>query len=103
MAVDAVSGVEAAPLTVASRGRLARLRELGPFLPAGLLVGVLFFIPLAVMFVFSLWETNANLDIVPTWTLNNYGRFFESSAYVRTLTKTVIMGVAGAGSCLGFA
>jgi spermidine/putrescine transport system permease protein len=103
MAVDAVSGVEAAPLTVASRGRLARLRELGPFLPAGLLLGVLFFIPLAVMFVFSLWETNANLDIVPTWTLNNYGRFFESSAYVRTLTKTVIMGVAVTAICLVFA
>ena len=103
MAVDVVSGVEAAPLTVASRGRLARLRELGPFMPAGLLLGVLFFIPLAVMFVFSLWETNANLDIVPTWTLNNYGRFFESSAYVRTLTKTVIMGVAVTAICLVFA
>jgi len=103
MAVDVVSGVEAAPLTVASRGRLARLRELAPFLPAGLLLGVLFFIPLAVMFIFSLWETNANLDIVPTWTLNNYGRFFESSAYVRTLTKTVIMGVAVTAICLVFA
>src|SRR5262245_38055201 len=100
MTAEAVSGVEAAPLTVVSRGRTARLRELAPFLPAGLLLGVLFFIPLAVMFVFSLWQTNANLDIVPTWTLDNYAAFFESTAYVRTLGKTVLMGGAVTAICL---
>jgi spermidine/putrescine transport system permease protein len=57
-------------------------------------------VPLGVMFVFSLWTTNANLDIVPVWNLDNYARFFESSAYVRTLGKTVLMGVAVTGICL---
>jgi hypothetical protein len=31
------------------------------------------------MFIFSLWTTNANLDIVPTWNLDNYAQFFETA------------------------
>jgi spermidine/putrescine transport system permease protein len=100
MTAEVVTGVESAPVTVVSRGRTARLRELAPFLPAGLLLGILFFVPLGVMFVFSLWTTNANLDIVPVWNLDNYARFFESSAYVRTLAKTVIMGAGVTVICL---
>jgi len=100
MTAEVVGGVDVAPPTVASRGRTARLRELAPFLPAGLLLGVLFFVPLAVMFIFSLWTTNANLDIVPVWNLDNYAQFFNSSAYVRTLGKTVIMGAAVTAICL---
>jgi len=74
-------------------------------MPAGLLLAVLFFVPLAVMFVFSLWQSNANLDIVPTWTLQNYQTFFESPAYIRTLAKTMAMGAAVTVICLisGFA
>jgi spermidine/putrescine transport system permease protein len=100
MTANVAGGVESAPLTVISRSRLARLRELAPFLPAGLLLGILFFIPLAVMFVFSLWTSNANLDIVPTWSLDNYATFFQSAAYVRTLGKTVLMGGAVTAICL---
>jgi len=102
MTAEVVGGVDVAPPTVASRGRTARLRELAPFLPAGLLLGVLFFVPLAVMFIFSLWTTNANLDIVPTWNLDNYAQFFETGAYVRTLAKTVAMGAAVTTICLVF-
>jgi len=100
MTAEVVGGVEAAPPSVVSRGRTARLRELAPFLPAGLLLAVLFFVPLGVMFVFSLWTTNANLDIVPVWNLDNYARFFETGAYVRTLAKTVAMGAAVTAICL---
>jgi spermidine/putrescine transport system permease protein len=63
---------------------------------------VLFFVPLAVMFIFSLWTTNANLDIVPTWNLDNYAQFFQTGAYVRTLAKTVAMGAAVTTICLLF-
>jgi spermidine/putrescine transport system permease protein len=100
MTVEMASGAESAPLAEVSRGHAARLRELAPFVPAGLLIGVLFFIPIAVMFVFSLWQTNANLDIVPTWTIDNYARFFESGTYVRTLAKTVLMGGVVTAICL---
>jgi spermidine/putrescine transport system permease protein len=100
MTAEVVGGVEAAPPTVVSGGRTARLRELAPFLPAGFLLAVLFFAPLGVMFIFSLWTTNANLDIVPVWNLDNYAQFFEGGAYVRTLAKTVIMGAAVTAICL---
>ena len=100
MTAEVVTGVEAAPVAVVSRGRSARLRELAPFVPAALLLGILFFLPLGVMFIFSLWTTNANLDIVPVWNLDNYAQFFNSSAYVRTLGKTVIMGAAVTAICL---
>ena len=100
MTAEVVTGVEAAPVAVVSRGRSARLRELAPFIPAALLLGILFFLPLGVMFIFSLWTTNANLDIVPVWNLDNYAQFFNSSAYVRTLGKTVIMGAAVMAICL---
>ena len=33
--------------------------------------------PLAMMFVFSLWSTNENLDVVPVWTLENYAELLQ--------------------------
>jgi spermidine/putrescine transport system permease protein len=97
---EIVGGASLAPPASTGRGRRARFRELSPFLPAGLLLAGLFFVPLAVMFVFSLWQSNANLDIVPTWSLQNYETFFESPTYVRTLAKTMIMGAAVTVTCL---
>jgi spermidine/putrescine transport system permease protein len=102
MTAEVVTGVEPISVTVVSRSRSARLRELAPFLPAALLLGILFFVPLGVMFIFSLWTTNANLDIVPVWNLDNYAQFFETGAYVRTLGKTVVMGAAVTTICLLF-
>jgi len=92
MATETVGGVALAPPTSVGDGRAARLRQLAPFLPAGLILVGLFFVPIALMFVFSLWDTTENLDIVPTWDLHNYQAFFDSPTYVRTLAKTMIMG-----------
>ena len=100
MTAEVVTGVEPTSVTVVSRSRSARLRELAPFVPSALLLGILFFVPLGVMFIFSLWTTNANLDIVPVWNLDNYAQFFETGAYVRTLGKTVVMGAAVTTICL---
>src|SRR3990170_2643723 len=92
MATETVGGVALAPPTSVGDGRAARLRQLAPFFPAGLILVGLFFVPIALMFVFSLWDTTENLDIVPTWDLHNYQAFFDSPTYVRTLAKTMIMG-----------
>jgi spermidine/putrescine transport system permease protein len=67
---------------------------LAPFLPAGFILVGLFFVPLTVMLAYSFWTTNANLDVVPVWTLENYEHFFKNPAYVRTLIKTLILGAA---------
>jgi spermidine/putrescine transport system permease protein len=72
--------------------RAARLRRFAPFIPAGLILAGLFFVPLAVMFVFSFWSTAANLDVIPVWSLENYRNFFENATYVRTLLKTLLIG-----------
>ena len=89
-----------APPTTMTIGRNARLRQLAPFLPAGAILVGLFFAPLALMFVFSFWQTNEKLDIVPTWSLQNYANFFDNPTYVRTLAKTIIVGVGATLACL---
>jgi ABC-type spermidine/putrescine transport system permease subunit I len=81
-------------------GRRARLGELAPFLPAAVLLAVLFFVPLAVMFVFSFWETDFSLDIVPNWNLDNYASFLRSTSYFGTLGKTMLMGAGVTVICL---
>ena len=100
METQIVGGVATAPPTPVSGGRAARLRQLAPFLPAGFILVGLFFVPLAVMFVFSLWSTNENLDVVPVWSLENYQNFFETPTYVRTLLKTSIIGAGVTITCL---
>jgi ABC-type spermidine/putrescine transport system permease subunit I len=100
MATTIVGGAATAPPTANSRGPAARARQLAPFVPAALILLGLFFVPLALMFVFSLWSTNANLDIVPVWSLENYQNFFDNPTYVRTMFKTLIIGVGVTVICL---
>jgi ABC-type spermidine/putrescine transport system permease subunit I len=89
-----VGGVALAPPTSIPTRPSGRLGRLAPFLPAGFILVGLFFVPLTVMLAYSFWTTNANLDVVPVWTLENYEHFFKNPAYVRTLIKTLIMGAA---------
>ena len=100
MATEIVGGAAVAPPTAVSGGRAARLRKLAPFLPAGLILVGLFFVPLAVMLVFSFWSTNESLDVVQVWTIENYANFFDNPTYVRTLMKTMIMGAGVTLACL---
>jgi spermidine/putrescine transport system permease protein len=88
----------ASPASVPRPG--TRLGQLAPFLPAGLILVGLFFLPLTLMVVFSLWQTNERLDIVPTWSLENYTNFFVNPTYARTLFKTLVMGAVVTAACL---
>jgi spermidine/putrescine transport system permease protein len=99
MSVEAVGGVLAPPTPVAG-GRRERLLRLAPFLPAAIILVGFFFAPLALMVVFSFWQTNERLDIVTTWSLENYANFFNNPAYVRTLAKTIGIGVLVTATCL---
>jgi spermidine/putrescine transport system permease protein len=100
MASEIVGGAVTAPPTSVTGGSTARLRRIAPFLPAGLIMVGLFFVPLAVMLVFSFWSTNERLDVVPIWTLENYQNFFSNPTYVRTLVKTMFMGALVTVVCL---
>ena len=100
MATDIVGGASVAPPTTLRGGRLARPLELAPFLPAGLILVGLFFVPLGLMFVFSFWSTDERLNVVPVWTLENYQNFFQNPTYVRTLFKTMLIGAGVTVICL---
>jgi spermidine/putrescine transport system permease protein len=63
----------------------------------------LFLVPMAIMFVFSLWRTNTNFDVVADWNLNNYARFFNQPTYIRTFAKTLVMAAAVTGAGLALA
>jgi ABC-type spermidine/putrescine transport system permease subunit I len=100
MATEIVGGAAAAPPTAVAGGRTSRPRQLAPFLPAAMILVGLFFVPLALMFVFSLWSTDENLDVIPVWSLENYQNFFDNPTYVRTLFKTMAIGAGVTVMCL---
>jgi spermidine/putrescine transport system permease protein len=105
MTTEARSGAGQAPLAGSARGLAARLGRAAPFLPGLLVLAFLFLIPMAIMFVFSLWRTNTSFDIVSDWNLNNYARFFNLNAptYMRTFGKTLLMATAVTGAGLALA
>ena len=100
MSTQGVGGVLTVPPASSPGPRGQRLRRLAPFIPAGTVLVGLFFVPLTVMLAYSFWTTNANLDVVPIWTLENYENFFKNATYVRTLVKTLIIGTAVTATCL---
>ena len=57
------------------------------FLPIGVLQAAFFFIPLAVMVLYSLWKAEG-VRVVPDWTLQNYANLFRTRMYILTLLKT---------------
>jgi spermidine/putrescine transport system permease protein len=103
MATEIVGGAAVAPPTAIEGGGIARLRQLAPFLPASLILIGLFFVPLGLMLVFSFWSTDARLNVVPVWTLENYQNFFTNPTYVRTLFKTMVIGAGVTLACLAVA
>ncbi len=100
MSTQGVDGVMTVPSTSSPGRRNGGCNAWRPFVPAGVVLVALFFVPLTVMLVYSFWTTNANLDVVQVWTLENYANFFKNPTYVRTLLKTLIIGAAVTATCL---
>jgi len=57
------------------------------FLPISVLQVAFFFLPLAVMVLYSLWKAEG-VRVVPDWTLQNYANLFTTRMYILTLLKT---------------
>jgi ABC-type spermidine/putrescine transport system permease subunit I len=106
MTAQAGGPVTGPPAEAHAGSRGSTLGRIWPFGPAAAVLLVLFFIPLAIVFVYSFW-TVQNLQLIPTWTLQNYLKFFQTDTYIRTFLKTVIMAVlvtaAGIGMAFPFA
>ena len=103
MTSETASGVDQAPLAGSASGALARLERVVPFLPGFLMLTFLFLVPMVIMFVFSLWRTNTDFNVVPQWNLNNYARFFNQPTYIRTFAKTLLMATAVTAAGLALA
>lgn len=106
MTAQAGGSTSGPPAEAAAGARSSVLGRIWPFGPAAFVLVLLFFIPLAIVFVYSFW-TVRNLQLVPTWTLQNYLKFFQTDTYLRTFLKTVVMAVlvtaAGIGMAFPFA
>lgn len=90
-----------------SERRPSAVKRQWPLLPITVLLIVCFFLPMALMVVYSFWQTDDAFRIVPEWTLRNYQRFFSNDAYLRTFGKTLVMAaivtVVGIGIAIPYA
>lgn len=107
MTAQVGGSVEGPPTEAAPGSRHPTLGRLWPFGPAAFVLVLLFFVPLAIVFVYSFWTIDANLQLQATWTLRNYLKFFTTDTYIRTFFKTIVMAVlvtaAGIGMAFPFA
>ncbi len=99
-------GLPASPPVEAHAGaRQPSWRRYWPFAPSTVVLFGLFFIPLAIVVVYSFWTVdNRTLLVVPQWTLKNYATFFNpDNPYLRTFGKTILMAAVVTATGLLFA
>jgi spermidine/putrescine transport system permease protein len=66
--------------------------EYAGFLPALILFGAFFAVPLGIVVAYSFWKV-VDYNVVHDWTIGNYTYFFSVPTYVRTLWATVWVSV----------
>jgi len=82
--------------------RLASLTQYAGFLPALLLFGLFFVVPLGLIVAYSFWET-IDYNVVHHWTFDNYRYFFSVSTYVSTMWATVWVSILATAITIGVA
>ena len=99
-----MSSVAAVPSP--ARRRVARIGSgiasyLG-FVPAILLLGLCFLVPLGIIVCYSFWET-VDYATIHHWTVGNYTYFFSVGAYVSTMWATLWVAVVATVLAIGLA
>jgi ABC-type spermidine/putrescine transport system permease subunit I len=74
--------------TAAGRGVGTATGQYAGFLPALVLYGVFFLVPLGLIVAYSFWQT-IDYNVVHNWTLDNYRYFFSVPTYAHTLWATL--------------
>jgi spermidine/putrescine transport system permease protein len=85
----AVSGVP--PVDAPAGPRVRRFPDIAQyagFIPALILYGVFFLVPLGLIVAYSFWQT-IDYNVVHRWTVDNYRYFFSVPTYVRTVWATL--------------
>ena len=94
-----------APAVARGRLRLFRLSSLtqyAGFLPALVLFGLFFVLPLGLIVAYSFWVT-IDYNVVHHWTLDNYRYFFSVSTYISTMWATIWVSVAATAATIAIA
>jgi ABC-type spermidine/putrescine transport system permease subunit I len=73
-----------------------------PFLPAIVLLGGFFLVPLGIIVCYSFWQV-IDYNVVHRWTLDNYHYFFSVGAYLHTMWATVWVSLAATAIAIGLA
>jgi spermidine/putrescine transport system permease protein len=84
------------------RAGFGRLGQYGGFIPAIVLFGAFFVVPLGLIVCYSFW-TVVDYNVVHDWTLDNYRYFFSVGTYVRTLWATIWVSVAATALTIAIA
>ena len=82
--------------------RVSSLAQYAGFLPALVLFGLFFLVPLGLIVAYSFWET-VDYNVVRHWTFDNYRYFFSVSTYVSTMWATVWVSVLATAITIGVA
>jgi ABC-type spermidine/putrescine transport system permease subunit I len=72
------------------------------FVPAILLLGLCFLVPLGIIVCYSFWET-IDYSVIHHWTTSNYTYFFSVGAYVSTMWATLWVAVVATAIAIGLA
>jgi ABC-type spermidine/putrescine transport system permease subunit I len=72
------------------------------FLPALVLYGAFFAVPLGLIVAYSFWKV-VDYNVVHDWTLDNYRYFFSVSTYVTTFWATIWVSVAATAATIAIA
>jgi ABC-type spermidine/putrescine transport system permease subunit I len=106
MTRDATSAPAILPAaeTAGSRGRsrLGGFTQYAGFVPALVLFGLFFVVPLGLIVAYSFWKT-VDYNVVHTWTLDNYRYFFSVATYVSTMWATIWVSVAATAATIAIA
>ena len=88
------AGAEASAPPAAWRtgARRLSLGQYAGFLPALILFGAFFLVPLGIVVAYSFWRV-VDYNVVHDWTFDNYRYFFSVPTYARTLWATVWVSV----------
>ena len=96
------SAIPAAAAPQRRRRFVPALAAYGGFLPAAVLLGGFFLVPLGIIVVYSFWQV-IDYNVVHHWTLDNYRYFFSVAAYVSTMWKTLLVSLVATALSLGLA
>jgi len=96
------SAIPAAAAPQRRRRFVPALAAYGGFLPAAVLLGGFFLVPLGIIVVYSFWQV-IDYNVVHHWTLDNYRYFFSVAAYVSTMWKTLLVSLVATTLSLGLA